>query len=440
MDVRMPDGTVVTGVPEGTTRAQLEAKLGAQAAPKPPEKMSFMQALTGDLSDMAGGLYGAAKRIVTAPGDAMAGKFNALGPEGRERATEFAGAVSPMSAASRAGELMKMRKVIPDAPTAEELAKATSAGYNKMRESGVSVTSEALRDFAANLKQKLAEGFHSDATDPKTFAKLDEIAAGPAGSYVDIGFLDKFRQKLGEIAGGDESRSATLAIKELDGFLDNLAPQSVRTDTQALALPGSVEAGSGVGAREAIDILKQARGNAAAGFRSDAVTGLERSVENRAASVNSGQNVGNTIRSRLASLLDKNNGTRGWSPEEIQAAEGIVRGDRTMNTARYIGNLLGGGGGAGQTLTGVMGAGVGGAYGGLTGAALGASPALVGAGSRAAYNRMARNRLNALDELIRSRSPLAEQRKAAAGSEPVVSDRAAALARLLAISSQEQTQ
>ena len=39
MDVRMPDGTIITNVPEGTTKAQLMAKLG-----QAPEQPSFMRA------------------------------------------------------------------------------------------------------------------------------------------------------------------------------------------------------------------------------------------------------------------------------------------------------------------------------------------------------------------------------------------------------------
>ena len=34
MDVRLPDGTILTGVPEGTTRAQIEAKLGRKLTPE----------------------------------------------------------------------------------------------------------------------------------------------------------------------------------------------------------------------------------------------------------------------------------------------------------------------------------------------------------------------------------------------------------------------
>lgn len=40
MDVRMPDGTIIKNVPEGTTKAQLQAKLDARSQPKPDLKAS----------------------------------------------------------------------------------------------------------------------------------------------------------------------------------------------------------------------------------------------------------------------------------------------------------------------------------------------------------------------------------------------------------------
>ena len=35
MDVRLPNGTIITNVPEGTTKAELDAKLSANAQPLP---------------------------------------------------------------------------------------------------------------------------------------------------------------------------------------------------------------------------------------------------------------------------------------------------------------------------------------------------------------------------------------------------------------------
>ena len=44
-DVRMPDGTVIRNVPEGTTRAQLMARVGKAGAPQPQPKPTYREAI-----------------------------------------------------------------------------------------------------------------------------------------------------------------------------------------------------------------------------------------------------------------------------------------------------------------------------------------------------------------------------------------------------------
>ena len=72
--------------------------------------------------------------------------------------------------------------------------------------------------------------------------------------------------------------------------------------------------------------------------------------------------------------------------------------------------MLGGGGGLGQTLVTAMPAAAVGASGGGVGATLAAAvPGMIGALSKTATNRMAKSEINALDDLVRSRSPLGAQ-------------------------------
>jgi len=80
---------------------------------------------------------------------------------------------------------------------------------------------------------------------------------------------------------------------------------------------------------------------------------------------------------------------------------------------RYTSNLLGGGGGLGQALMGGMGAAAGGAVGSPWYAALGAvAPAATGATLKAGENLLARRGMNAVDEMMRMRSPLYQQNQA----------------------------
>lgn len=68
MDVRMPDGTIVTNVPEGTTKAELLAKIEAYKTkptePEPAEPSSFMRRL-GDVGlSTAQGVVGAGEAVL----------------------------------------------------------------------------------------------------------------------------------------------------------------------------------------------------------------------------------------------------------------------------------------------------------------------------------------------------------------------------------------
>jgi hypothetical protein len=157
---------------------------------------------------------------------------------------------------------------------------------------------------------------------------------------------------------------------------------------------------------KAAEVLKEARGNAAAGFRSDRVTGVEKTIARRTAAANSGRNLDNTIRQRLTSLIESTKGSRGLSEAEEKAIDDIIFGRPSKNAARMISNLLGGGGGLGSTLLSGGAAAGGAATMGPIGALLGLIPPIVGGGARTAANTMSKNEMKALDDLIRSRSPL----------------------------------
>jgi hypothetical protein len=108
-------------------------------------------------------------------------------------------------------------------------------------------------------------------------------------------------------------------------------------------------------------------------------------------------NLGNTIRQKFRSILAN---PRGYSDEEIAAMRSIVRGSYTQDALRIAGNILGGGGGLGSLAS----AAAGHAAEGMAGAI--GFPAM-GMGVRQLGNMLTVRKVNALDEMIRSRSPLA---------------------------------
>lgn len=393
--------------------------------------------------DLSAGITGFIGRAITAPGDALAGKFDAMSDEGIGRAAETAALMSPMPAAQRAGERALFgpaatRAASPKIPTAAELHAAKGAAYDAVEKSGVEYSGSAITGMIRDLKADLAKQAIIADNYPKTFRLLDKLDDAPPGSSLQLQFLDALRKELGSIAGGDESRAATLAIKRLDKFVDAADPASLMArapaPANALPSPAGFPQAADDAAREAARNIRDARGNAAAGFRSDALTGLEESVERRTASTNSGRNLGNNIRSRVASFLDKDKDIRGFSDAELTAMDALTRGTPTTNATRYVGNLLGGGGGLGQTLMAAAGAGAGGALGGgIEGGMVGAAaPAAVGAASRGVYNQLTKRQLAMIDEMVRARSPLFAQRQAQTPMVPVTPEIRAAILRMFA--------
>jgi len=207
------------------------------------------------------------------------------------------------------------------------------------------------------------------------------------------------RRVLGKVAASPdatERMAASRMIDHLDRFLDNPAAADL--------LKGN--------ARRATQIYKEANANYAAMKRSDTLAGKVESAEEQAASANSGANVENALRQRIRDILKSPKLRRGYSPEEIVAMQSAVRGTAPQNVLRVVGNLLGGGGGLGAVAAG-------------TAAALaGAGPAAIavpaaGYGIKKLGNAIMRSRVNALDELIRSRAPAAAAANAARAAAAV---------------------
>jgi hypothetical protein len=353
------------------------------------------------------------------------------------RAMNFATMATPVNPAVRAGDRAipgvagaATEKVKPPVPTAQELKAAGGADIQAAKNSGLEVTASSVGDWSRKVQSDLFEkGIHPvDA--PNTFAKLKELENATPGSFATASNLQSLRESFGNTAqnfnpnAAKDQLAATNAIKGLDEFIPNVASEDV--------LAGAPAATS--------ELLKRGRGNYAAAMRSNDLTGsldrantgiLER-AQIRAQAANSGRNLDNTIRQKVASLLEKPKEVSGFSDKELEALGGVVNGGPVRNTARYIGNLLGGGGGVGQSGIAALGAGGGAAVGGVPGAVIGGmAPAVAGASSKAVANALAKRSLNKVDELVRQRSPLYEEALRAADSMPSHLGKKAAIAKML---------
>ena len=428
--------------------AQLDPASPAGYAPLPSNaKVESFQPYTGSVLpfsmdaqgnthfDPHAGILGSVIDAFTAPGDVASGKLDPYSAEAERRALNFATLASPVNPAVRAGDFAipgaarNLRQTTPPAPTAAALKAATDTGYDAVRATGATYPGEAVSAAARDTVNGLnADGFIATNA-PKTHAILQGLSNPEPGAFATIVGLDSARRALGKVTGdATDMAAAKRAIGAIDDFIQArgeaspMAGASAAPGSGTAIVPGAggpTEATAGTAESEAARLIQDARGNAAALFRSNRITDAEDAAELRAAAANSGHNVGNATRQRLASLLLNDKATRGYTPGELAAIEQVVRGTASSNTLRHVGNMLGGGGGIGHSLVSGLGGAAGWLLGGPEGAATGAIAApIVGSAARHAYNSAVQRAVDNVAQSVRMRSPLYNQMLAGAPQVP----------------------
>ena len=341
--------------------------------------------------DSNAGILGSLKRAVQLPARAMRGDVDPTSREAIPEMLEAALVMNPVPVASRAASGKTL------APTRDQLKNATDKAYTEARSLGAEYAPSSMKGWADDMVAKLDSDGRFAENYPKVHVLLEKLRAIPQDAVsVRLEAVDGLYRELGKLgANVDEGVVANIVQKSLDDFHGGLAAADMVAGTASPA--------------RAAALLREGRANAAAGFRSDRITGVEQTIARRTASAASGRNLDNTIRQRLTSLVESTKGSRGLSKEEEAAIDDIIFGRPSKNAARFVGNYLGGGGGvASPALSAVLGV-SGAAALGPMGAALSLVPPTVGMASRSVANRMSAKELKALDNLIRSRSPLAEK-------------------------------
>lgn len=276
------------------------------------------------------------------------------------------------------------------APTTQEILAESKRLYNHPAVEALELkpTSavKAADDIGALLKA--SPNNFRPITAPQTFEILNELKT-PAGGAVKVADIDSTRQALGVIAGDfshpTEQAAASRAIAAIDDWLANVLPTDV--------VKGDAAAASAA--------LEEARGNYAAASRSDRVAGAEYRADMNASSAHSGSNIDNATRQAIKGILLNPKKRRGFSDDEIEQMERIVKGTFTGNTARWLGKLFGHTG-----IGGLMTGGAGFLAGGPAGAV--GLPA-AGMGARAIGDLTTSRGMSSLDEMVRARSPLAQK-------------------------------
>lgn len=272
------------------------------------------------------------------------------------------------------------------APTIADLKDAAKAGYNSAEVVGLEIKPQSFRNFGSGTAAKLSDEGFDPVLAPKTFGLLGNLEKIPEGVSITGRNVETLRKSLGKAAGSadpTERAAASSALEKLRSFSEDIPASDV--------LKGDAAAAAAK--------IKEANANYAAAKQSEKIDQKTIQAEIRAAAANSGMNVGNTIRQRMADILVNEKQRRGLTPDEIAMAEKISRGTAPQNAVRMASNILGGGGGLGS----VVAAGVG----GLATGGPGALAPVAGFALKALNNKITVRQAEKLSEAIRSRAPLA---------------------------------
>jgi hypothetical protein len=281
-------------------------------------------------------------------------------------------------------------------PTIEELKAAAKRGYNSEAVTGVEIAPKSLSDAATQIRGALDNEGFNDVVASKAHGILKRLESIPEDAVTVTGRnLHTLQKTLGKASQGtdpQENAAARIALNKLNEFVESMPASAVTR--------GSAD--------DFARTMREANANYSAAMSSSRVDQKLIHAEIRAGAANSGMNVANTVRQRMADIAINPKQQRGLTADEIAAARQISEGTRGQNILRGVGNVLGGGGGLGTLHGGSLGAAVGAVTGGVAGAGVGgiALPA-TGMLLRAIGNKMTVNQAQRLSESIRARAPLA---------------------------------
>jgi hypothetical protein len=234
------------------------------------------------------------------------------------------------------------------------------AGVEKLRSPEITAVKlkshpiEQLANSAAGdlrrekLNPTLAPGTHSLVEELKI--PINKVNGVPIH---DLESIDTVRRRLSKIAGnplaGEDQAAATLVIKKIDKYVENL-PQSH-------LLAGNAKA--------AVGALLEGRADYAHGMSAGRIAERIRNADLQNNSTHSQGNFTNAAKQKFRGLLTSKKQGRGLTPEDLQGVEAMIGGSRAGNAVSGVAKLFGGGGGLGM----LTGSAVGGLFGGPVAAA-----------------------------------------------------------------------
>lgn len=266
------------------------------------------------------------------------------------------------------------------APSRDALFDEASKLYKSPEVESLRIKPVAADVFVNQVKKNLLADKVDEVAAPTVSKLLENLRKPRFDAEHTVSDFDLLRQSLKDVPY-NEARAAGIVRSNIDKYLGNI-PAS------------NVAAGDSAAANKA---LTSARGNYAAASRSETIADALGRAENQSGSTYSGGNLNNATRQQLRPILNEKTGVslkkkafEDFIPEEVNQLRRAVNGTFVGNTARYIGKQA-------------------------NKIPIPFAGDILGGGiAKAIGNRSTKNQAKILDELLRSRSPLAQSTGAVA--------------------------
>lgn len=222
--------------------------------------------------------------------------------------------------------LHRLARQAPQAPSIAEKFDEASRAYERVDAAKDTINPHSRQRLIDALRSRMSEEGIDSELHPRASRSLDlmdeRLPASPR-----IADIEQRRRGIGRNVAGsidrEEARLGTVMKDEIDTYLNNLSPSDM----------------SGGNPQAVLDDLRAGRDATARGHRASLIEDAAMRGERRAATSGTGGNAVNTIRQNIRSILDNPRKRRGFTPDEIQAMEDVVRGTPTTNALRQIGRL-----------------------------------------------------------------------------------------------------
>lgn len=342
-DVKMPDGTVIKNVPQGTTKDQLQAKLSnSQNTPgifdtmTNSAKSAATFGLAGPVSGLGGGLASLMKGGSFGEGydqgkqqfnsDLEAGsKANPIASSigtaagivgGAPAATAKAGMEAAGATGSTLMQGAKARDAEALADSTLDLKQAANPSYQAVRDSGEVLAPEDAADLAQNVEKSIsATGLNNARLHGDTLSVLDDFKSAAANGDLSVEGVDQYRQLFRDVI---EKNTDAIRGMNPDAFKAQQAIRAIDTGLDGLkeSYPSIAE-------------LQAGRSQAATANRFQSVANVIKQAGGDP----------NRLKAGLQRFVNKDSNLRGFSMDEVAALRAAATNTTTEKLLKMAGKF-----------------------------------------------------------------------------------------------------